>query len=141
MNELRQLRRDANVTQRELADFLEVPVNTFRMWDRGLRRPPVHVASGAREALIARAKRRELLPLAKLAKELGVHVRTLQAAARFMATWYRRTYGRGRRRLVPVCRVVVPADYAPRVVGMRLRLGLSQQQLAAQGWRASGSCP
>ena len=36
---------------------------------------------------------------------------TREAGARFMATWYRRTYGRGRRRLVAVCRVTVPANY------------------------------
>ena len=47
-----------------------------------------------------------------------------------MATWYRRTYGRGRRRLVAVCRVTVPANYAASLVGLRHRLGLSQQQLA-----------
>jgi DNA-binding XRE family transcriptional regulator len=99
------------------------------------------------------------LPLQLLANELQVHVRTLRAAAhdgrlaatfgprpyfgkltatatreagaRFMATWYRRTYGRGRRRLVAVCRVTVPANYAATLVGLRHRLGLSQQQLAA----------
>ncbi len=82
-----------------------------------------------------------------LADELHVHVRTLraaahderlaatfgprpyfgkltatatrEAAARFMATWYRRTYGRGRRRLLAVCRVTVPANYAATLVGLR----------------------
>jgi DNA-binding transcriptional regulator YiaG len=49
-----------------------------------------------------------------------------------MATWYRRTYGRGRRRLVAVCRVTVPANYSATLVGLRHRLGLSQQQLAAR---------
>jgi ribosome-binding protein aMBF1 (putative translation factor) len=55
---------------------------------------------------------------------------TREAAARFMATWYRRTYGRGRRRLVAVCRVIVPRNYAAILVGLRHRLCLSQQQLA-----------
>jgi DNA-binding XRE family transcriptional regulator len=100
------------------------------------------------------------LPLQVLADELHVHVRTLRAAAhdgrlaatfgsrpyfgkltatatreagaRFMATWYRRTYGRGRRRLVAVCRVTVPENCAAALVGLRRRLGLSQQQLAAR---------
>jgi DNA-binding XRE family transcriptional regulator len=100
-----------------------------------------------------------------LADELHVHVRTLraaahdgrlaatfgarpffgklaatatrEAAARFMARWYRRTYGRGRRRLVPVCRVTVPVNYAPTVLGLRQRLGLSQQQLAEKVGAAS----
>ncbi len=54
-----------------------------------------------------------------------------------MATWYRRTYGRGRRRPVAVCRVTVPANYATTLVGLRHRLGLSQQQLAAKVGAAS----
>lgn len=54
-----------------------------------------------------------------------------------MATWYRRTYGRGRRRLVAVCRVTVPANYAASLVLLRHRLGLSQQQLAARIGAAS----
>jgi hypothetical protein len=75
-----------------------------------------------------------------LADELHVHVRTLRAAAhdeRLAATFgprpyfgklrsndsrrrgYRRTYGRGRRRLLAVCRVTVPANYAATLVGLR----------------------
>ena len=54
-----------------------------------------------------------------------------------MATWYRRTYGRGRRRLVAVCRVTVPTNYAATLVGLRRRLGLSQRQLAAKVGAAS----
>ncbi|MEW5982603.1 MAG: helix-turn-helix domain-containing protein [Acidobacteriota bacterium] len=105
------------------------------------------------------------LPLHLLADELHVHVRTLRAAARdgrlaatfnprpcfgkltatatreagerFMATWYRRTYGRGHRRLVAVCRVTVPTNYAATLVVLRHRLGLSQQQLAAEVSAAS----
>ena len=78
--------------------------------------------------LTAKRPQHDRLPLQVLADELHVHVRTLRAAAhdgrlaatfgprpyfgkltatatreagaRFMATWYRRTYGRGRRRLV-----------------------------------------
>jgi len=82
VNELRELRRNANATQRHLAELLKIPVNTFRMWDSGLRRPPVHIVTQAREALAAHARQHQLLPLAELAKALGVHVRTLQAAAR-----------------------------------------------------------
>jgi transcriptional regulator with XRE-family HTH domain len=82
VNELRELRRDAHLTQQELADLLTVPVNTLRMWDSGLRRPPARVVVQARDALAARARRRQLLPLAILARELEVHVRTLQSAAR-----------------------------------------------------------
>jgi len=105
------------------------------------------------------------VPLQVLADELHVHVRTLRAAAQdgrlaatfgprpffgkltatatreaaeqFMSVWYRRTYGRGRRRHVAVCRVTVPANYAATLVGLRRRLGLSQQQLAAKVGAAS----
>ena len=62
---------------------------------------------------------------------------TREAAAQFMATWYRRTYGRGRRRLVAVCRVTVPANYKTTLVGLRRRLGISQLQLAARVGAAS----
>jgi DNA-binding XRE family transcriptional regulator len=54
-----------------------------------------------------------------------------------MATWYRRTYGRGRRRPVAVCRVTVPANYAATLLGLRCRLGLSQQRLADKVGAAS----
>ena len=54
-----------------------------------------------------------------------------------MATSYRRTYGRGRRRLVAVYRVTVPANFATTIIGVRRRLGLSQQQLAVRVGAAS----
>ena len=54
-----------------------------------------------------------------------------------MTTWYRRTYGRGTRALVPVCRLTVPADYAARLIGLRRRLGLSQRALTAKVGAAS----
>ncbi len=107
----------------------------------------------------------ERVPLQILADEFHVHVRTLRAAAhdgrlaatfgprpyfgkltatatreagaRFMTTWYRRTYGRGLRPLVAVCRVSVPANYTAQLIGLRYRLGLSQQQLAAKVGAAS----
>jgi len=57
---------------------------------------------------------------------------TREAATRFMEAWYRRTYRRGRRHRLPVCRVVVPANYAAVLVGLRGRLGLSQREFAAR---------
>ena len=53
MNELRQLRRHADLSQRDFAGLLDVPLNTFRMWDSGLR-----------------------------PRNFRVHIRTLQAAVR-----------------------------------------------------------
>jgi DNA-binding XRE family transcriptional regulator len=143
---------------------LGVALETFRTWDAGRRPAPEAIVSQAR-ALKAKRPLHERVPLQVLADELRVHVRTLRAAAhdgrlaatfgprpyfgkltatatrdaaaRFMAMWYRRTYGRGRRRLVPVFRVAVPANYAAALVGLRYRLGLSQQQLAAKVGAAS----
>ena len=155
VNELRELRRAVNLSQRQLADLLDIPVNTFRMWDSGVRRPPVHILTRARDALAAQARRCELLPLAELARELGVHVRTLQAAARtgrletqftvrsafgrpmrfasrhageqFIARHYRCFSGQ---ELCPIPLPTVPDDYDKRLRAVRRRRGLTQDALA-----------
>jgi DNA-binding transcriptional regulator YiaG len=161
---LRGIRTRLNLSQAECAAALGVAVETIRTWDAGRRTAPAAVLRRA-EALTVKRPAHRRLPLQVLANELHVHVRTLRAAAhdgrlaatfsprpyfgkltatatreagaRFMATWYRRTYGRGQRRLVAVCRVAVPANYAASLVGLRHRLGLSQEQLAARIGAAS----
>ena len=132
-------------------------METFRTWDAGRRPAPAAIVRRAQALKVKRA-RHGRVPLQVLADELCVHVRTLRAAAhdgrlaatfgtrpyfwkltatatreagaQFMAKWYRRTYGRGRRRPVAVCRVTVPPNYAATLAGLRHRLDLSQQQLA-----------
>jgi DNA-binding transcriptional regulator YiaG len=161
---LRDIRTRLHMSQAECAAALGVAVETFRTWDAGRRPPPEAVVHRAQTLTVKRPSH-DLVPLQILADELHVHVRTLRAAAhdgrlaatfgsrpffgkltatatreaatRFMATWYRRTYGRGRRRLVPVCRVTVPANYAAHLIGLRQRLGLSQDQLATKVGAAS----
>jgi DNA-binding transcriptional regulator YiaG len=156
---LREIRTRLGLSQAECATALDVAVETFRTWDAGRRPAPDAIVHAAR-ALKAKRPLYDRVPLQVLADELHVHVRTLraaahdgrlavtfgprpcfgkltatatrEAAAQFMAKWYRRTYGRGRRRPVPVCRVSVPANYAATLVGLRHRLGLSQRQLAAK---------
>lgn len=156
---LRSIRARLNLSQAECAAELNVALETFRTWDSGRRTPPIAVVRRA-EALTVKRPAHQRLPLHLLASELHVHVRTLRAAARdgrlaatfsprpyfgkliatatreagqrFMATWYRRTYGRGRRRLVAVCRVTVPTNYAATLLVLRHRLGLSQHELAAR---------
>jgi len=156
---LREIRTRLGLSQAECATALGVAVETFRTWDAGRRPAPDAIVHAAR-ALKAKRPLYDRVPLQVLADELHVHVRTLraaahdgrlavtfgprpffgkltatatrEAAAQFMAKWYRRTYGRGRRRPVPVCRVSVPANYAATLVGLRHRLGLSQRQLAAK---------
>ena len=154
---LRDIRTRLGLSQAECATTLGVAVETLRTWDAGRRPTPAAVILQA-QALNVKGPQHDLVPLQILADELHVHVRTLraaahdgrlaatfsprpffgkltatatrEAAAQFMAKWYRRTYGRGRRRLVPVCRVIVPEHYPAAVVSLRYRLGLSQQQLA-----------
>lgn len=161
---LREIRTRLGLSQAECATALGVAIETFRTWDAGRRLAPEAIVNQAR-TLKAKPRAHDRVPLQVLADELNVHVRTLraaahdgrlaatfgsrpffgkltatatrEAAARFMATWYRRTYGRGRRRPVPVCRVTVPANYAATLVGLRYRLGLSQQELAAKVGAAS----
>ena len=82
MTELRELRRAADLSQREFAALISVPVNTFRMWDSGLRPVPAPMLMRARAVVAHHARQTELLPLDQLANELHVHVRTLQAAVR-----------------------------------------------------------
>ncbi len=161
---LRRIRTQLGLSQAECATALGVTVETFRTWDAGRRRAPEAIVSRAQKLKTKRPTHQQL-PLRVLADELHVHVRTLRAAARdgrliatfgqrpffgkltatatreaasrFMENWYRRTYGRGRRRPVALCRVTVPPSYQTTLVGLRYRLGLSQRQLAAKIGAAS----
>jgi DNA-binding transcriptional regulator YiaG len=161
---LRDIRTRLGLSQAECATALGVALETFRTWDAGRRTAPEAILSHAR-TLKARQSLHDRVPLQVLADELHVHVRTLRAAvhdgrlaatfgsrpffgkltatatreagAQFMAKWYRRTYGRGRRRPVPMRRVTVPANYAATLVGLRTRLALSQGQLAVMVGAAS----
>jgi DNA-binding transcriptional regulator YiaG len=155
---LREIRTRPGLSQAECARALGVAIETLRTWDAGRRPAPAAIVRRA-QTLNAKRPQQDRLPLQVLANELHVHVRTLRAAAhdgrlaatfglrpyfgkltatatreagaRFMATWYRRTYGRGQRSLAAVCRVTVPANYATMLVRLRHGRGLSQQQLAA----------
>ena len=129
---LREIRTRLGLSQTECAIALGVARETFRTWDAGRRPAPEAIVSRVR-TLKAKKPQHDRVPLHVLADELHLHVRTLraaardgrlaatfglrpffgrltatatrEAAARFMATWYRRTYGRGQRRRVAVCRV------------------------------------
>src|SRR4029453_17802144 len=82
MTAVRELRRGANLSQQAFAALIDVPLNTFWMWDSGLRSVPPRVLQRATVAATEHAMRCELLSLDQLACELGVHQRTLRAAAR-----------------------------------------------------------
>lgn len=174
VNELRELRRAAGLGQREFAGQLSVALETFRTWDSGRRGVPTQVMERAR-LLIAEGgvsnKLRpldqpadgvhlhvadELLSLDHLAREIGVHPRTLRSAARvgrvqvqfsvksafgrpirvatraagqaFKEQHYRR-YGGRSQAVAPL--PIVPSDYDNRLRILRRDLGLTQGALAA----------
>ena len=159
VNALRQLRRNANLSQHQCAELLGVPVNTFRMWDSGLRPTPSGVLERVDVAVRQHTRDSELCSLDQLAREFGVHERTLRAAARsgrlvvqcstrsafgrpirrttrkavaeFVERYYKRCYSRFARRSPPPT-MDVPADYARRLRCIRRELGFTQQQLAVK---------
>ena len=157
VNALRELRRNANLSQRELARLLDVPTNTFRMWDSGMRAMPLNLLERAKRVVARRIRNTELVSFDQLACELGVHQRTLRAAARtghlavhlssrsafgrsirfatreagnaFMRDYYRNFAGHGAA-VVPLS--TVPADYDVQLKRLRHRLRLTQAGFARQ---------
>jgi len=162
MYELRELRWSAGLGQREFAACLDVPLETLRTWDSGRRPVPAPVLQRASVAVTRHKRRCELLPLGALAKELGVHIRTLQAAARTgrLETEFsvRSVFGRPLRRasraageaflskhyrcfsgqaICPLALPVVPNDYDEHLRVLRRQLRLTQDALARR-IRAAG---
>ena len=157
MSVIRELRRDADLKQHEFATLLGVPLESLRTWDSGRRRVPAYILQRAKRAVATRARDSELMPLDTLARELGVHERTLRAAARsgrldveflsrsvfgrpirratrraavaFMERYYKKSYSRyARKPAAP--HTYVPLDYARRLRSLRRTLGLTQAQVA-----------
>src|SRR5436190_3383072 len=131
------------------------PTRNLRTWDSGRRPTPAPMLHRATASVADYKQRSALLPLRELAKELGVHIRTLQVAARtgrlqthfsirsvfgrpmqfssraageqFLATHYRRFSGQ------PVCPLplpTVPDNYDERLRDLRQRIRLTQDTLA-----------
>jgi DNA-binding transcriptional regulator YiaG len=155
MNALRELRYNAGLGQREFAELLSVNLETLRTWDSGRRPAPPDVLRRAVDAVARYHDQTEPLTLSQLARELQVHVRTLQAAARtgrletefsvrsvfgrpmrfatrragrqFLGIHYRRFSGQAPS-APPL--VLVPADYDDKLRDLRGRLRLTQAALA-----------
>lgn len=157
MNDLRDLRRNAGLTQHEFATLLGVALESLRTWDSGRRRVPPRALEHAKRAIDDRQRRMELLSIDQLARELGVHERTLRAAARngrlAVQFFSRSAFGRPVRRTSRRARdefmrryychfeghgpatpplPVVPHDYDTRLRRLRQRLRVSQADLAAR---------
>ena len=143
-------------SQAAFAAMLGVSSESYRTWDAGRRATPPQILARAR-ALATHRDEHALLPLPVLALLIGVHVKTLRAAARDgrLPVTYdtRTTFRRLRARATPVAarafrrsyygRTVkpvdrrapltwdgVPDDYDVQIRALRRARGLSQAQLA-----------
>lgn len=162
-NALRQCRKRLRLSQSAFAARLVVSLETYRTWDSGRREPPEHIVILARQ-LAAGPSDDEPVPLALLARLVGVHVRTLRHAARmgrlhvtydtrttfrqirrlatrrdadvFLRRFYRQTYSRYSSQ-TPVSWPAVPDDYDDQVRALRHQLDLSQAEFAKQVGAAS----
>ena len=153
---LRECRIALGESQAAFAAMLGVSPESYRTWDAGRRATPPHILARAR-ALATHRDDHALLPLPVLALLIGVHVKTLRAAARdgrlpvtydtrttfrrlraratlAAATQFRRSYfGRQVRpadRLQPLSWASVPEDYDVQIRALRRARGVSQAQLA-----------
>ena len=78
---LRECRIALGQSQAAFAAMLGVSPESYRTWDAGRRATPVKILARAR-ALATHRDDHKLLPLPVLALLIGVHVKTLRAAAR-----------------------------------------------------------
>ena len=153
---LRECRIALGQSQAAFAAMLGSSPESYRTWDAGRRATPLKILTRAR-ALATHRDDHALLPLPVLALLIGVHVKTLRAAARdgrlpvtydtrttfrqlraratpADATAFRRSYyGRTVRpadRREPLTWTNVPDDYDLQIRALRRARGLSQAQLA-----------
>ena len=151
---LRECRIALGQSQAAFAATLGASPESYRTWDAGRRAPPPKVLARAR-ALATHRDDHELLPLPVLALLVGVHVKTLRAAARdgrlpvtydtrttfrhlraratpAAARAFRRSYCRRMvrpdDRRTPLTWASVPSDYAEQIRALRRARGLSQAQ-------------
>ena len=153
---LRECRIALGQSQAAFAAMLGVSPESYRTWDAGRRATPPKMLARAR-ALATHRDEQALLPLPVLAPLIGVHVKTLRAAARdgrlpvtydtrttfrrlraratladtraFRRSYYGRTVRQDDRR-APLTWAMVPRDYAAQICAVRRARGLSQAQLA-----------
>ena len=153
---LRECRIALGQSQAAFAAMLGASPESYRTWDAGRRATPLKILARAR-ALATHRDDHALLPLPVLALLIGVHVKTLRAAARdgrlpvtydtrttfrrlraratpaaaraFRRSYYGRPVGPGDRR-APLTWANVPDDYDEQIRALRRARGLSQAQLA-----------
>ena len=153
---LRECRIALGQSQAAFAAMIDVSLESYRTWDAGRRATPPKILARAR-ALATHRDEQALLPLPVLALLIGVHVKTLRAAARdgrLLVTYDNKTtfrrlrsratpaaarafrrsyYGRPVKpvdRRVPLTWASVPDNYDVQIRALRRARGLSQAQLA-----------
>jgi len=153
---IRECRLALKASQTAFAFRLGVAKESYRTWDSGRRTPPQAILTKA-QVLAGAVEASQLLPLDALAQRIGVHVRTLRAAARdgrLRVTYYpKTTFRQLRARATPADAVRfrqtrfrehvpaadrpvvpawsdVPSDWERFVRALRLELGLSQRTFA-----------
>src|SRR4029434_666502 len=157
VNTLRELRRSIGLKQQEFALLRKVPLETVRTWDSGRRSVPASIFAEAKHVVADRHRQRELLSLDVLPRELGVHERTLRAAARsgrlvvefssrsafgrpirlatraaaaeFMRRYYKQCYSRYCAKPTPPD-ISVPSNYDRQLRRVRRELRLTQSAFA-----------
>ena len=60
MNEVKELRSQAGMTQKEFAEYFGIPVDSIQNWETNYRRPPKYVPDLIRRILAYREKYGEL---------------------------------------------------------------------------------
>ena len=153
---LRAYRIALGQSQAAFAAMFGASPESYRTWDAGRRATPVKILARAR-ALATHRDDHALLPLPVLALLIGVHVKTLRAAARdgrlpvtydtrttfrrlraratpaaaraFRRSYYGRTVRPADRR-APLTWASVPEDYDVQIRALRRARGVSQGQLA-----------
>jgi transcriptional regulator with XRE-family HTH domain len=156
---VRRVRLALGLSQRQFAERLGVSLESYRPWDAGRRETPEDVIRRA-IALVDRANIDAPIPLAALSRLLRINKGTLRAAARdgrlrvttaaltessrpilratraagddFKARYYLRTTRLTEKPPAPDLFCRAPDDFDRQLVTLRMRLKISQTELAAR---------
>jgi transcriptional regulator with XRE-family HTH domain len=155
---IREIRLAMGCSQRAFAERLDIPLQTYCPLDSSRRTVSSDVLERAAHILEAHRHQTELVTLDVVSAEFKIHPRTLRAAARdgrldvhlsnrsvfgrplrlasrsavraFVERYYRQRYSRFAPPLDPPRVSLVPANCASRILELRLRLRMSQAELA-----------
>jgi DNA-binding transcriptional regulator YiaG len=162
---IRDIRQATGYSQRSFAARLEIRFETYRAYDSGRRLVPREIVEHATSILRQHRRDTELFTLDILAREYHIHARTLRTAARdgrltvqhsnravfgrpirfasreaideFVRRHYRHRYSRFAPPIMPHRLPAMPSNFASRLIGLRLRLRITQGELSRRIGAAS----